>query len=56
MIKLPGFLKRIVSRRRRAEESAATVQELRAAFTHRYHNFKLLLTANNKSLEIMTDI
>jgi pyruvate, water dikinase len=50
------FLKRILSRGRKEEQSAESVQELRAAFTHRYHNFKLLLTANNKALEIMTDI
>ncbi len=56
MIKLPRFLKRILFLGRATEQSAASVQELRAAFTHRYHNFKLLLTANNKALEIMTDI
>jgi len=55
MIKLPRFLRRIIFRSR-GEESLETVQELRAAFAHRYHNFKLLLTANNKALEIMSDM
>ncbi len=55
MTKLTRFLKRLLSRR--AEETdIANVQELRAAFSHRYHNFKLLLTANNKALEIMSDL
>ncbi|MFZ5865861.1 MAG: PEP/pyruvate-binding domain-containing protein [Thermodesulfobacteriota bacterium] len=37
-------------------DSPATEEDLRAAFRTRYHNFRLLLTANNKALEIMTDL
>ena len=37
-------------------EIPSSVQDLRAAFASRYHNFKLLLTANNKTLEIMSDM
>ena len=55
MIKLPRFFKRLLGKRGE-NESNSSVQELRAAFTTRYHNFKLLLTANNKALEIMTDL
>ena len=36
--------------------SPEAIQELRAQFANRYHNFKLLITANNKALEIMTDL
>ncbi len=50
-----AFLKRIFSRKNRSHDPVE-VQELRAAFAHRYHNFKLLLTANNKALEIMSDL
>jgi pyruvate,water dikinase len=55
MIKLLRFFKRLLGKRGE-NESNSSVQELRAAFTTRYHNFKLLLTANNKALEIMTDL
>lgn len=56
MIKLSKFLKRIFHRGHNDSEALSSVEELRAAFAHRYHNFKLLLTANNKALEIMTDL
>jgi pyruvate, water dikinase len=55
MSKLTRFLKRWFSKGVE-ENDIANVQELRAAFSHRYHNFKLLLTANNKALEIMSDL
>jgi pyruvate, water dikinase len=56
MIKLPRFLKKLFSRGLEENDSPMSVQDLRAAFTSRYHNFKLLLTANNKALEIMSDL
>ncbi len=56
MKRLWQSLRRVFSPNRQEDLPAETVQELRTAFQARYHSFKLLLTANNKSLEIMTDI
>jgi pyruvate,water dikinase len=50
------FLKRLVPFGRRREASAGSAEALRAAFKARYHSFKLLLNANNKALEIMSDM
>ncbi|MCD4717670.1 MAG: hypothetical protein K8R45_13145, partial [Desulfobacterales bacterium] len=48
------LLKNIFLRRRKSE--APDVEGLRIAFKARYHNFKLLLSANNKVLEIMAEM
>ena len=55
MTRLIRFLTRIFGRGGE-DVDGSTVQELRAAFAARYHSFKLLLTANNKALEIMSDM
>lgn len=56
MVRIAKFLRRLVGRGAGRDEEFHDVQSLRTAFTNRYHNFKLLLTANNKALEIMSDL
>ncbi|MHB8202389.1 MAG: PEP/pyruvate-binding domain-containing protein [Desulfomonilaceae bacterium] len=53
---LTRFFKQIIHRGHNKPEDLSSVGELRKAFAHRYHNFKLLLTANNKALELMTNL
>ena len=56
MGKVVDFLKKIGIKVGKERVPPANAEELRAAFKARYHNFKLLLNANNKALEIMTDM
>lgn len=56
MAKLADFLKKIGFGRRGEGLTQSGVEELRTAFKARYHNFKLLLNANNKALEIMANM
>lgn len=54
MGRISKFFKSIFSKRE--IEKSANVEELRTAFKARYHQFKLLLNANNKALEIMAEM
>lgn len=56
MVRITNFLKRLVKREKHKDDELQDIQSLRTAFTNRYHNFKLLLTANNKALEIMSEL
>lgn len=54
MARLFDYIRNIFSKKPKHEP--AEVEALRIAFKDRYHNFKLLLNANNKSLEVMAGI
>ncbi|MGB6068563.1 MAG: PEP/pyruvate-binding domain-containing protein [Desulfomonilaceae bacterium] len=56
MTRLTQFFSTIFKKRRGDLHTDSNVQELRAAFAVRYNDFKLLLTANNKALEIMSEL
>ena len=51
---IPNLIGSLFKKRQDIETSS--VEELRIAFRARYHQFKLLLNANNKALEIMAEI
>ena len=54
MSRLVNLLKKILPDRNRSDP--AEVESLRLDFKERYRNFKQLISANNKALEIMADI
>jgi len=54
MGRVRDFLKQFVVDRQR--KPASNVEELRGDFKARYHKFRLILSANNKSLEVMVAI
>lgn len=55
MASISRFLRRILGKSPEGR-TPSDPEELRAAFKIRYHHFKLLLNANNKALEIMSDL
>lgn len=50
------WLQRAGFKKGEEELSAVSVETLRTTFQARYHNFKLLLSANNKALELMAEL
>ena len=56
MTRIAELIKQAVLRVLGKDDQPSSLQDLRAAFAARYHSFKLLLTANNKALEIMSDL
>lgn len=56
MPSIKDWLQKIGVKKGEEELSALTVDTLRTTFQARYHNFKLLLSANSKALEIMAEL
>jgi pyruvate,water dikinase len=54
MLKINELFKNIF--KAKIAKSPQEIEELKTLFQSRYHNFKLLLSANNKALEIMSEI
>lgn len=50
------FLRKILSKGQQEARPPMDIEELRTTFKARYHHFKLLLNANNKALEMMTEM
>jgi len=56
---VPGFFKKLLcffGKEEMRDTSGLSDAELQAEFKRRYHNFKLLLTANTEALRIMSDM
>ena len=56
MSRFVQFIKKLLPGTREAAGAPADAEAFRASFRGRYHHFKLLLSANNKALEIMSEM
>ena len=56
MAEIIKYLSNLVCKWRGKVQCDSDVEELRNLFKARYHSFKLLLSANNRALEIMSDL